>query len=680
MSTMEKALGVGTAVLAVLGGLLTVFGIVEAGIISGVLVVLYGLFLLAQLLREARLQKRSTELLRESARLSRVAIGEARLESVHARNDIVGHARKIRAQIKDQARRSNRRDTELSEAVYSLGDQLDTESTSLSNTISSHSTKEARGTRSVVRELAGNNASRLIQAEELLTAQMEARTRQIRRQVVTERTAIVAELAKAEASLENSLSTASEGVKLYQQVTTQKLIAQQDGLRHVMDLARGAVAGLDASVALAGAKVEDVEQRIDRLAGDARSLSEQANGVEQEIGLLTDNARALSEQVLNLDERVVDAGARVGSHDAPSMSEIGERVEALRDRIGESEVVQDIDIGVTVAAHKEALERLRMTLQEVRCSGNLPEDEQRSMLATLYAQLGMQDVKQEFVLDINTYDVGISFRAQMVRLMHLKESLAAQGYKISPRENDKLCDREFAEALGIPTPSLLFYDVPSDEVVLEPNSIIKPTVGESSLGVFYVRPDLNLVSLKTRNVYATFAEAAGEYERWSGASREPRWIGERAILDESGEPARDVKVFMFYGEVGLFVEIFRGGSKILTATYDETGRRIIYRDTDDPHRDEAIPDGVVEFATRLSLAAPVPFLRVDFLVGADGPVLGEITPHPGGIYVGDANDDADRRHGRMFLEADARLTIDQLNGKRFSTYLEAYGIRHEKRS
>lgn len=680
MSTMEKALGVGTAALAVLGGILTVIGIVEAGIISGVLVVLYGLFLLAQLLREARLQKRSTDLLRESVRLSRVAIGEARLEGVHARNDMVGNARKIRAQLKEQARHSNRRDTELSEAVHNLGDQIDTESTSLSSALSAHNTREARGTRSIVRELVNNNTSRLIQAEELLTAQMEARTRQIRRQVVAERTAIITEMAKTEARIENSLSTASEGVKLYQQVTTQKLIAQQDGLRHVMDLARGAVADLDASVALTWAKVEDVEQQIDRLIGNAGSLSEQANGVEQEIELLIDNARALSEQVLNLDERVADAGARDGSHYAPSMSEVGERVQALRERIGESEVVQGIDIGVTVAAHKEALERLRMMLQEVRRSRDLPDDEQRRMLATLYAQLGMQDVKQEFVLDIETYDVGISFRAQMVRLMHLKENLAAQGYNISPRENDKICDRAFAEALSVPTPELLFNDVPSDDVELEPNSIIKPTVGESSRGVFFVRPDLNLVSLKTRNVYATFAEAAEEYQRWSSASHDPHWIGERAILDESGEPARDIKVFMFYGEVGLFVEIFRGGSNILTATYDETGRRVNYRDTDDPHRDEAIPEGVVEFATRLSLASPVPFLRVDFLVGADGPVLGEITPHPGGIYVGDANDEADRRHGQMFLEADARLTIDHLNGKSFSTYLEAYRIRHQMRS
>src|SRR5699024_4868404 len=114
------------------------------------------------------------------------------------------------------------------------------------------------------------------------------------------------------------------------------------------------------------------------------------------------------------------------------------------------------------------------------------------------------------------YEIGVSFRAQMVRLMHLKDRLAAKGYEISPRENDKMRDRAFAEALGVPTPALLFNDLPTGEVRVTPNSIIKPVVGESSRGVFFVQADGGIVSLKTRNVYADFAEAAAEYSRWYG--------------------------------------------------------------------------------------------------------------------------------------------------------------------
>src|SRR5699024_7816970 len=104
-------------------------------------------------------------------------------------------------------------------------------------------------------------------------------------------------------------------------------------------------------------------------------------------------------------------------------------------------------------------------------------------------------------------------------------------YEISPRVNDKMRDRAFAEALGVPTPTLLFWDLPTEEVEVTPISIIKPTVGESSRGVFFARADGSLVSLKTRNVYARFSEAATEYSRWYGKAPLPRWIGETAVLD-----------------------------------------------------------------------------------------------------------------------------------------------------
>lgn len=655
MSTLEKTLGIAVVAVALIGAVLSVLGTIEAGLLAALLVMLYGLYLVAQLLREARRQKRSMELLRESGQLSRQAITEARLEATQARNEIVESTRRNRAEFIDQSRRSNSRDANLHSVVADLGARLDAESVSLGASIAAHITNEARDTRAIAQELGASGASRLVHAEEQLAAQIDTQARHVRRKVAAEGATIIEGMTKNDAELKESVSSATEVVTAYQQVTTQKLIAQQDGLRHVVDLVRGAVADLGASAGATGTRLEDVEQGIE---------------------LLTDNARVLSEHVLGMKQRVADVGLQIASQPAPSMVDVGERMDALRVHSGDSAEMLDID--VSVASHREALGRLRTTLQEVRQSERLSEDQRQKMLSTLYAQLGMQDVRQEFVLDINTYDVGVSFRAQMVRLMHLKGSLAAQGYEISPRENDKMRDREFAMRLGIPTPTLLFRDVPTREVVLEPNSIIKPVVGESSRGVFYVRPDLHLVSLKTRNVYPTFLEAAAEYERWLDASPDPHWIGERAILDENGKPARDIKVFMFYGKVGLFREILRpldGDSATLTAAYDENGQRIAYRYNDDPEQHGTIPENVVAFATALSLASPVPFLRADFLVGADGPVLGEITPQPGGIYAGDAYDDVDRRLGQMFLEADARLTIDFLNRKDFGAYLAAYNVR-----
>src|SRR5699024_909869 len=173
-------------------------------------------------------QKRSLELLREAEKKSRAAIAAARLEGVHARNDVVGQARRIRADLKDQFGKSSRRDSALAEAVGAEAASTRAEITNLV-------TKEARGTRAALRDSATRATERLVQTEESLLAQMDSRTRQVRRQAVAERTAIIGELAKFEGRVNDSLAASIDDMATYQQVTTQKLIAQQDGLRRVVD-------------------------------------------------------------------------------------------------------------------------------------------------------------------------------------------------------------------------------------------------------------------------------------------------------------------------------------------------------------------------------------------------------------------------------------------------------------
>lgn len=745
MTMLEKVLGAVTAIVAVIGAMMAVLGIAEAGMIAACLVGLCGLFLLAQLLREARKQKRSIELLREAEKKSRAAIAEARLEGMHARNDVVGQTRKIRADLRDQFGKSNRRDVALADAIGA-------EALASRNVLADLLTKEARGTRTVVRDSASRTTGRIVEAEGLLLARLDARARQVRQQAVDERTAIVREMTKLEGRVNGSLADSVDTATAYQQVTTQKLIAQQDGLRRVVDLVRQGlgdlertISGIEVRVAALSVSVDEaagrdqLDQMSDvlslhrdessRLAGEAASILEELKGSlsllataeslseldgtveavrgsvddlgsrvtglqhtvsefetsvdgqlhdsQSRLALLTENSRGLSEHVVGIGDKLAELENKHAQLSSPSMLEIGERLSSLRRLASSSDAIQTTDLGVVVASHRAALDQLRQMLNEVRSSEEQAADEKERLMAALYSELGMQDVAQEQVLDVVGYDIGVSFRAQMVRLLHLKDRLAAKGYEIAPRENDKMRDRAFAEALGVPTPTLLFNDVPTGKVKATPNSIIKPMVGESSRGVFFVQADGGIFSLKTRNIYADFEEAAAEYARWYGDESEPRWIGESAVLDVNGDPARDIKVYAFYGEIGMYVEVVRFGNNLshpIAATYDADGERITFRESDDPLRSAEIPHGVSEMASKISRSSPVPFVRVDFLIGRDGPVLGEITPHPGGIYAGDGSDQYDRMLGKMFLEAEARLTIDLLHGKNFNAYFDAYGV------
>ena len=153
------------------------------------------------------------------------------------------------------------------------------------------------------------------------------------------------------------------------------------------------------------------------------------------------------------------------------------------------------------------------------------------------------------------------------------------------------------------------------------------------------------------------------------------WIVEEAILDEDGELAPDIKAYMFYGEPGVYIEIRRGATgdgKVEHSVYDAKCNKMEFSPHYSPWEGRGVPNGLTELAQRISIHAPVPFLRIDFLAGAEGSVLGEITPHPGGTYAGDLYDDVDKELGKLFLDAQARLAIDLLEGKTFDDYFAVY--------
>lgn len=330
-----------------------------------------------------------------------------------------------------------------------------------------------------------------------------------------------------------------------------------------------------------------------------------------------------------------------------------------------------------VANHKKSLSDIWRLVRKVRNDKDLNDVGRRTILKDLYAPLSSKDIRQHFVEDSRQYDIGVSFRSSMSNMMRLKDRLRGIGYTISPGGNNKSADLEFGRTLGVPGPETLDYDVPTSKIVPTPGTIIKPVDGSNSRGVFFVTNDGHLRSVKSGSVYKNLKDAKSEYSAIIRNGREVRWMVEEAVLDSAGLPARDFKVYMFYGEMAMSLEIARGASddgKNLYASYDEHGHQI----KTSPNHPQMVGSGVnwqaVEMAKKISLSSPTPFLRIDFLAGADKTYLGEITPHPGNTYAGDLYEEVDRKLGRYFLEAEARLYVDLLNGRRFAEYFEAYDV------
>src|SRR5699024_5740790 len=326
----------------------------------------------AQLLRESRRHKRALELLREADKKSRAAIASARAEGAHAHNDILGHAQRIRADLKDHLERSDRRDAAPNALV---------------------------GTESV----AGSSEPKDV------APKLDARSRDIVQQVVDERAAITSEIVKSEERVNEAIVGGVDATATYQQLSTQKLVAQQDGLRRVVDLIHHRHGALERSIVGIEERVEAIRAKADeaagrqqlegvagtvslhrdelaRLAGQVTTLAEELEDAESrpptadalselestvlglrdsigaldasveerlqgtlsEVALLTENARALSDQVLGVGERLAKIGATRGYLPTRSLLDVSERIDRLRLQEAPPEAVDDADVALAV--------------------------------------------------------------------------------------------------------------------------------------------------------------------------------------------------------------------------------------------------------------------------------------------------------------------------------------------
>jgi hypothetical protein len=260
-------------------------------------------------------------------------------------------------------------------------------------------------------------------------------------------------------------------------------------------------------------------------------------------------------------------------------------------------------------------------------------------------------------LDISKYSIGASFRVSLVN--YILEKKSYKKFSIAPAQNDKILDSIFVSSLGHPVPKVINKSASASEAFEHKGFIVKATSGAASKGVFLNKGGL-LYHFFDKNYYSK-----SDFFNYCAEQKMNTFIVEEYVGEENG--VTDLKFYMFYGKVGVVLEVQRGLKGSTHCFYNEnsevinTGR---YRETS--FEGSGFSDGAKECAINIGENIPSPFVRVDLIVKEGKFWVGEITAHPGGFE--DFNKEWDFRLGKEFIEARARLSEDLLSGKDFSSY------------
>lgn len=298
------------------------------------------------------------------------------------------------------------------------------------------------------------------------------------------------------------------------------------------------------------------------------------------------------------------------------------------------------------------------------------DKDKESLLSKIDHFYSSREVTQRLVPYVSKRDLGASYQDSIINLIRFKKNIKKNGLPISPGGNNKGHDRKFAELLGVEVPQQYKFKEAFSEIEYLENTVLKPFSGSSSKNVFFMSKG-EILEINNGSKYLSLSDLNAA-KKMNKAFSSARWIQEDIVYN-NGKPANDIKVYCFYGEIGLILEVDRAsGPKPLYCYYNSDGQRVdVGRKRVPNFVGNGVPEIALKYAKKISLASPVPFLRIDFFKGDKASVLGEITPHPG-WHAGERTDYWDFELGKLFDQAWARLYIDMVNGKKFADFFSVY--------
>lgn len=236
--------------------------------------------------------------------------------------------------------------------------------------------------------------------------------------------------------------------------------------------------------------------------------------------------------------------------------------------------------------------------------------------------------------------------------------------------DSKLLAHRFAQILGLRVPKIYGSKVPLSAIDFRPGTVIKPVNAYCARGVFIAHHDGRIRYLNNNLIFSDPAEARAHAKDLIARElvRADSWLSEE-LIGGTEYNVRDIKFYMFYGEVGLVLETQRM-PECKRCWYDPAGQIV----KTGKYEDVPFVGGggfaeVMELAKTISVEIPAPFARIDLLVSGPEIVFGEITPAPSSLDR--FNTEWDSRLGYLFVKAASRLASDAGYGKSFAAFRKA---------
>ena len=263
---------------------------------------------------------------------------------------------------------------------------------------------------------------------------------------------------------------------------------------------------------------------------------------------------------------------------------------------------------------------------------------------------------------------------------HMERRLSGQEDFVPARIGDKHLIRKFADLIGVRTPHVLFRGTLQEmaDLDLPDEFVLKPSFASTSIGVFILRKVHNraFTNLIDQSVVLwddLISSCEAVADRYSFDVGSAVFIIEEVLRDVDGTtPPQDIRFYAFQGAIGMILKEDHMSGGTTKAMYFD-GNFLPFSDVfacysvaDNVKHLEEIVEAktpanwreLLAVASRVSVAVPTAFSRVDLYNTSNGVVLGEVTFFPGTFYYRDrklmSQSEADRL-GRLWDEAEQRL-------------------------